>query len=172
MIKIGAGGGSRNRSLELRSPGSMLGLSPCPERSWRRVRLPACTGPAAAGERALNRRRWEGCGEFLIVSPLACTEPAAAPGSESHFTPPAVQNYSTHVPSNFRANLLKTNDWCTHKVTQKRGSSATVFQRSRFAVIVYFPLSISCTEAPPVAGTKCPSSARHSRISPLAARIG
>ena len=30
---------------------------------------------------------------------------------------PMAPNYSTHVPSNFRANSLKTNDGCTYKVT-------------------------------------------------------
>jgi hypothetical protein len=86
MTNIGAGRGSRSRSLELRSSARMLDLSPCPER--RRVRLPACI------------------------------EPTGAFASEGHFAPPFAQNYSTHVPSNFRANPLKTNDWCTHKVTQ------------------------------------------------------
>jgi hypothetical protein len=111
-------------SPEVCSPGRMLALSPCPERSWQRVRLPACTEPSSTGERALNRRKPEACGEPLVVSLLAYAEPIAASVGMVHFAHPAVQNYSTHVSSNFRANPLKTNDACTYKVTHKaRGVS-------------------------------------------------
>src|SRR5271156_1288096 len=128
MINIGAGSGSRSRSLELRSAAEMLGLPPCPERSWRRVcppcperrrvRLPACTELASARERALSD---EGCGEPLVSSVPPCTRRAAPLriGAISRLLFCQVTRHC--VPSRFNANLLKTNDWHTCYPTLEKG---------------------------------------------------
>jgi hypothetical protein len=41
-----------------------------------------------------------------------------------------VPNYSTHVSSNFRSNLLKTNNWCTHDVTLITGLPVSTVSRA------------------------------------------
>ncbi len=40
-----------------------------------------------------------------------------SPSREGATHRPMAPNYSTHVPSKFRPNSLKTNNWCTYKVT-------------------------------------------------------
>jgi hypothetical protein len=139
MISIGAADGFRSRSLEVRSPDGVLGLSPCPELFWRRA-----LSPHLPGERPP-----------FSPSPLACPGSIGAPGNRGQIAPPTVQNYSTHVSSNFRSNSLKTNNWRTHQVTHKWRVRSGAFQRSGCAVVLNFPRSISCTEASPAARTKC-----------------
>ena len=60
----------------------------------------------------LPRPRRVALGRSIVIPP-ALTQ-AGRDHRESRGGAP---NYSTHVPSNFRANSLKTNNWCTYKVT-------------------------------------------------------
>jgi hypothetical protein len=143
MINIGAAGSSRSRSLEQPPPARMLVFSPCPERSWPRVR----------------RLRLSGKGESPVVSPLAYAEPIAAPANGGHFAPPACPGegkvrfrrtrtaarhnraISSPLPcqitrhtmqSNFTRMLLKTNDGHPNKVTHKtRGESPEIEPTSK-----------------------------------------
>jgi hypothetical protein len=121
MINIGARSGSRSRSLELRSPVRMLGSSQRP------LRLPACTEVAAATKRALNGRRREGCGESLVLSLLACPEPANALQNKSISRLPLGEVTRHRVPSRFDANLLKTNDRPTCYPTLEKGVRPRLF---------------------------------------------
>jgi hypothetical protein len=136
MINIGAGDSSRSRPLELCSPGRMLGLSPCPERSWRRVR-----------PQRLSRE-----GESPVLSLLACIQPADTLRIKAISRIPLREVTRHKVPSRFSANLLKTNDWHTRYPTQEKGGrprlflaqSRSIFQRpGQFSPLLPdFPFSI------------------------------
>jgi hypothetical protein len=131
MTNIGARSGSRSRSQELRSPGSMPELSPCPERSWRRVS-------------PLRLR-----GEFRVLSVLGRTEPAEARqiGAVSRLPLPQITRHT--MQSNFTRNSLKTNDGHPNKVTHKSGGqcsgfSAVWMRRRREFPAFDFPFSLFC----------------------------
>ncbi len=115
MISIGARSGCRSRSLELRSPTRIFGLSPSPER--RRVRLPACTEVAAATEHAPNARWREGCAEPLVLSVLRRTRRTVTPRTQAT-SPLSPRQITRHtMQSNFTRKSLKTNDGHPKEVT-------------------------------------------------------
>ena len=62
----------------------------------------------------LPRPRRVALGRSIVIPPALTQE-----GSEHRESRGGAPNYSTHVPSNFRANSLKTNDGRTCKVTHK-----------------------------------------------------
>jgi hypothetical protein len=136
MASIGAGSSPRNGSAELRSSAGMFRLSqrrphssPPQAGRARPLRLPACTEPAAAGERALNRRKRDGCSESFVFSVLACSGPADALQTDPSSRLPLRQTTRHTMSSKVRANLLKTNNGCTHQVTHNsRGAGRVRFR--------------------------------------------
>jgi hypothetical protein len=154
MTSIRATKGPRGGSLQLRPPDGILCPSqrpPCPELSLRRVRL-----------LALSR---EGCGEACVFDLSACTESAHARQLGAISDAPLRQVTRHTVPSRSDSNLLKINDW--HACYPSLGKGVrpsrflsrrrSIFQRSvqLSPLLPSFPVSISCTEAPPMAETKC-----------------
>jgi hypothetical protein len=115
MINIGAEGSSQSGPLELRSPARTPGLSPCSERSWRRVRPLGFLGE----------------GEFLGLRLIARIEPAEALRNKAVSRIPLGQVTRHCVPSRFDANLLKTNDRRTCYPTLEKGGRPSRFLTRR-----------------------------------------
>jgi len=116
MINIGARSGPRSRSQELRSA-RMLGLSPCPGRSWRRV------SPLRL------------CGEFRVLSFLGRTEPAEALRNKAASRLPLPQVTRHTVPSRFDANLLKTNNRRAFYPTLEKGIRPSLSLARRRSIV-------------------------------------
>jgi len=142
MISIGARGGSRSSSLELRPPAKIFGFSPRPLRLL-----------------ALNRHRREGCGESPVLAVLPRIAHAAALRYGAISRLPSCRVTRHCVPSRFDANLLKTNDRRTCYPSLEKGGRPSlspahrrsIFQRSgQFSPSLqdfpfsnfHFPLSI------------------------------
>ncbi len=123
MTNIVAGRGSQSRSLELRSPAGTLALSPCSERSWRRARSP----------------RLSPDGESLVLSLLACIEPADKFRLKAISRTPRPQITRHTMQSNFTRNSLKTNDGHPNKVTHKSGGRCSGFSAFRMRRCREFP---------------------------------
>jgi hypothetical protein len=97
MISIGAGGGSRGRSLERRSPAGQLAI--------------VCTEVTAATGRV--------CMERASLREQACARVAVGPenGATSNLPPRQITRHT--MSSKVCSSLLKTNDGCTRQMTHK-----------------------------------------------------
>jgi hypothetical protein len=157
MISIGAGSGSRSRSLELRSPWIMLGLSPCPERSWQRARplRLSCQGAS------------------LVLSLLACIEPAEALQNGAISPLPPCQITRHTMQSNFTRKSLKTNVGHPNKVTHFFRTGLPVSTVSRVWEIRSRPgrfrgTAAGCPENAPIStlrrATPAPLATNHSLV--------
>ena len=101
--------------------------------------IPVASAVRSLLPQAVAQAAWSQRPAFLIDTPAIrdapnTNHPSAAPISNRHGSGGAnratiAPNYSTHVPSNFRSNSLKTNNWCTREVTLKSGRSERFAER-------------------------------------------
>jgi hypothetical protein len=113
----------------------------------------------------ISQRALRLCGESFIFSRCTRTQFAYTRQIDAFQSVPRHETTRHRVPSRFDANLLKINDWHTCYPSPEKGARPSRFLSCRRSISQRssqlsplapdFPISISCTEAPPAAETKC-----------------